>query len=120
MKNWTQRSLTVPGLFPLGGPVGRGQPSQMALLEQAAPLRSVPGQHGPAHVDVISGNALIPTAIQAMIGFEVPNHRLNVRSQPLQALAPGRVGIPVTPLAFRGNTDTATGAVPKRSWSCPG
>jgi hypothetical protein len=77
MKNWTQRSLTVPGRLPLGGPAGRGPPNQMALREQAAPLRGVPGQHGPAHVDVIPGKALVPTAIQAMVGFERPHNRLN-------------------------------------------
>jgi hypothetical protein len=49
------------------------QLSQVALLEQAALLFGIPGQHGPADMHLIPGKALVPTVIEAMVGFEMPN-----------------------------------------------
>src|SRR5688500_8520242 len=104
MMHSDRTSLLMRPFPPLGSPAGLTPPDQVALLEHAAPLLRIPGQHGPAHVDLIPGKALIPAAIQAMIGFEMPNDRLNVRPQPLQALEPGGVGIPRARLALRRDT----------------
>jgi len=38
MTNWDQIPLLRRGLSPVGGPAGLVQPSQVVLLEQAAPL----------------------------------------------------------------------------------
>jgi hypothetical protein len=102
---WGWTSLLVRAFPPLGSPAGGTPPSQAPLLEHAAPFRGIPGQYGPADVDLIPRKALVPAAIQAMVGFAMANHRLNVRPQPLQALEPGRVGLRMPPLALGGNTD---------------
>ena len=83
MRHWDQISLRGRPLPPLGRRAGLTPPGHVALLEQAAPLRDIPSQHGPTHVDLIPGKALISAAIQAMIGFEMPNDRLDMRMEPL-------------------------------------
>ena len=106
MMHWDRIPLLVRSLALLGSLTGGTLPSQVALLEQAAPLRGLPGQYRPAHVAVIPGKALIPAAIQAVLGLEIANDWRNVRSQPLHALAPGGVGIPRACLALRRATHT--------------
>src|SRR5215475_4193938 len=104
MIHWDRTSLLGRVLSPLGSPAGGTLPGQAPLLEQAAPLLRIPGQHSPAHIHLIPGKALVPAAIQAMVGFEMPNDRLNVRPEPLQALEPRGVGIPVPLLALGRDT----------------
>src|SRR5919109_3335098 len=106
MIHWDRTSLLVRVLSPLGSLAGCPPSGQAPLLKHAAPLLRMPGQHGPTHVDLIPGKALIPAAIQAMSGFEMPNDRLTVRPQPLQALEPGGVGIPRARLALGRDTYT--------------
>src|SRR5215510_14896856 len=106
MIHWDRTSLLGRVFSPLGSPAGSTLPSQAPLLEQAAPLLRIPVQHGPAHMHLIPSKALVPATIQAMVGFEMPNERLNGRTESLQALEPCGVGIPVAPLALGRDTQS--------------
>src|SRR5262245_2279210 len=106
MIHWGRTSLLVRSLPPLGCLADCTPPRQATLLEHAAPLFGIPGQHGPAHIHLIPSKTLVPAAIQAVVSFELPNNRFNVCAESLPALEPGRVAVPVTRLPLGRDTHT--------------